>query len=51
MAEGDDPKTAITDTLVGAVGIVDPQTADMLETNVVTNLPNYRPPKNAKGRK
>lgn len=50
MAEGDDPKTAITDTLVGAVGIVDPQTADMLETNVVTNLPNYRPPKKVKGR-
>lgn len=49
MAEGDDPKTAITDTLVGAVGIVDPQTADMLKTNVVANLPNYRPPKKKKG--
>lgn len=45
MEEGDDPKTAITDTLIGAIGIVDPKTAESLEQNVVANLPNYRPPK------
>ena len=45
MEEGDDPKTAITDTLIGAIGIVDPKTAENLERNVVANLPNYRPPK------
>lgn len=45
MEEGDDPKTAITDTLIGAIGIVDPKTAESLEKNVVANLPNYRSPK------
>lgn len=50
MEEGDDPKTAISDTLIGAIGIVDPATADELNQHVVANLPNYHPPKAKKGK-
>lgn len=47
MSEGDDAKTALMDTVVGAIGIVDPQTAMDIEKNVIANLPEFT----KKGRK
>ncbi len=46
MSEGDDAKTALMDTIVGAIGIVDPQAATDIEKNVIANLPEFK-----KGRK
>lgn len=42
MSEGDDVKTALMDTVVGAIGIVDPQTAMDIEKNVIANLPEFK---------
>ena len=42
MSEGDDAKTALLDTIVGAIGIVDPQTATDIEKNVIANLPAFK---------
>lgn len=51
MSEGEDAKTALIDTVVGAVGIVDPQAADNISKNVIANLPDFKPQKNIKLRK
>lgn len=45
MSEGEDAKTALIDTVVGAVGIVDPQAADNISKNVIANLPDFKPKK------
>ena len=42
MSEGDDAKTALMDTIVGAIGIVDPQAATDIEKNVIANLPDFK---------
>lgn len=42
ISEGEDPKTAIMDTIVGSIGIVDPATAENVCKNVITNLPDYK---------
>ena len=42
MSEGDDAKTALIDTVVGAIGIVDPQTAESIRKNVINNLPDFK---------
>ncbi len=42
MSEGEDAKTALMDTVVGAIGIVDPQTAEDIGKNVIANLPDFR---------
>lgn len=42
MSEGEDAKTALVDTIVGAVGIVDPQAAMDIEKNVIANLPDFK---------
>lgn len=41
MVEGDDPKTALMDTIVGSIGIVDPKTAENISKNVIANLPEF----------
>lgn len=45
MSEGEDAKTALIDTVVGSVGIVDPQAADNISKNVIANLPDFKPKK------
>lgn len=42
MSEGDDAKTALTDTIVGAIGIVDPKAAEDIQKNVIANLPDFK---------
>lgn len=43
MSEGEDAKAALIDTVVGTIGIVDPQTADNISRNVIGNLPDFKP--------